>query len=61
MLQANKAAVLTDLNLGSVSIQFKEIEYFLLVFSRITKIASLLAGFASAALMQAAGQTPNPP
>ncbi|XP_026192019.1 uncharacterized protein LOC113147057 [Cyclospora cayetanensis] len=59
MIQANKAAVLTDFNLGSVSLQFMEIEYFLLVFSRITKIASLLAGFASAALMQAAGVTPE--
>ncbi|CDJ37111.1 hypothetical protein, conserved [Eimeria tenella] len=55
MLQANKATVLTDFNLESLSIQFLEIDYFILVFSRVTRVASLLAGFASAALMQAAG------
>ncbi|KAL8425936.1 hypothetical protein Efla_000913 [Eimeria flavescens] len=56
MLQANKAALLTDLHLESVNVQFLEVEYFLLVFGKVTNLASLLAGFAAAALMQTASQ-----
>lgn len=61
MLQANKASVLTDFNLGSVTVRYMEVEYFLLVFGRINKLASVLAGFASSALMQDAGEIVSSP
>lgn len=51
MIQANKADLLTCVHLGSTEVRYMEIEYFLMVFAKLTAIAGLLAGFASTALI----------
>ena len=50
MLQANKANVITWFHLKSLDIRNAELQYFLMVFSRMEEIASFLGGSASAAL-----------
>ncbi|PHJ17684.1 transmembrane protein [Cystoisospora suis] len=57
MLQANKASVLTNFHVGSVNVQYMEVEYFMMVFNKITSLASLLSGFAASAFLQSTGLT----
>eukprot|EP00928_Gymnodinium_smaydae_P049138 TRINITY_DN32950_c0_g1_i1.p1 TRINITY_DN32950_c0_g1~~TRINITY_DN32950_c0_g1_i1.p1 ORF type:complete len:191 (+),score=33.22 TRINITY_DN32950_c0_g1_i1:122-694(+) len=51
MLQANKGNVITKFHKKSLDIRYKELKFFLGVFNRMSAIASLLAGFASSAMM----------
>lgn len=51
MIQATKAKVVTSFHLTSLNIRNFELEYFLMVFDKLSSISSLLAGFASSALM----------
>eukprot|EP00931_Biecheleriopsis_adriatica_P066229 TRINITY_DN40627_c0_g1_i1.p1 TRINITY_DN40627_c0_g1~~TRINITY_DN40627_c0_g1_i1.p1 ORF type:complete len:195 (+),score=38.92 TRINITY_DN40627_c0_g1_i1:113-697(+) len=51
MLQANKGNVLTKFHKKSLDIRNKELNYFLGVFNRLSTVSSILAGFASSAMM----------
>merc|ERR1719335_1287020 len=51
MIQATKAKVVTHFHLSSLNIRNFELEYFLMVFDKLSSISSLLCGFASSALM----------
>eukprot|EP00397_Hematodinium_sp_SG-2012_P039983 GEMP01043746.1.p1 GENE.GEMP01043746.1~~GEMP01043746.1.p1 ORF type:complete len:214 (+),score=13.03 GEMP01043746.1:115-756(+) len=51
MIQARKALCITGFHLKSLNIRNAELDYFLMVFDRLSQISSLLAGFASSALM----------
>lgn len=51
MIQSKKARVVTGFHQSSLEIRKLELDYFLMVFDKLSTIASLLAGFASSALM----------
>jgi len=51
MIQATKASVVTEFHLSSLEARSMELDYFLMVFDKLSSTASLLAGFASSALM----------
>mmetsp|Transcript_43357 Transcript_43357/g.119964 ORF Transcript_43357/g.119964 Transcript_43357/m.119964 type:complete len:193 (-) Transcript_43357:121-699(-) len=51
MIQANKGSVLTNFHKTSLDIRYKEINFFLGVLNRMSVISSMLAGFASSAMM----------
>jgi len=51
MIQANKGNILTGFHRTSLEIRYKELEYFTGVFDRMSSISSMLAGFASSAMM----------
>eukprot|EP00930_Biecheleria_cincta_P044280 TRINITY_DN30406_c0_g1_i1.p1 TRINITY_DN30406_c0_g1~~TRINITY_DN30406_c0_g1_i1.p1 ORF type:complete len:197 (+),score=40.72 TRINITY_DN30406_c0_g1_i1:102-692(+) len=51
MLQANKGNVISKFHRQSLEIRNKELKYFLGVFNRMSTISSILAGFASSAMM----------
>ncbi|PFH36386.1 hypothetical protein BESB_045780 [Besnoitia besnoiti] len=55
MLQANKASVLTGFHVGSMKVQYMEVEYLIMVLNKITSLASLLSGFAASAFLQSTG------
>mmetsp|Transcript_70988 Transcript_70988/g.123128 ORF Transcript_70988/g.123128 Transcript_70988/m.123128 type:complete len:197 (+) Transcript_70988:90-680(+) len=60
MLQANKGSVLTSFHQTSLKIRYKELEYFTGVFDRMANISSMLAGFASSAMMLSVPRWENP-
>lgn len=60
MIQANKANVVTDFHLKALNIRNRELDYFLMVFDKMSSISSLLAGFASSALMVGIPRRDNP-
>lgn len=60
MIQATKAKVVTHFHLTSLNIRNFELEYFLMVFDKLSSISSLLAGFASSALMVGIPRKDNP-
>mmetsp|Transcript_149849 Transcript_149849/g.417517 ORF Transcript_149849/g.417517 Transcript_149849/m.417517 type:complete len:202 (+) Transcript_149849:192-797(+) len=51
MIQARKGTVISKFHVTSLDIRYKELEYFIGVFNRMSGIASMLAGFASSAMM----------
>merc|ERR1719388_508256 len=60
MIQATKASVVTEFHLSSLDIRNRELDYFLMVFDKLSSISSLLAGFASSALMVGIPRRDNP-
>lgn len=50
MIQANKATVVTEFHKQSLEVRNMELDFYLLVFERISTISALLAGFASTAI-----------
>lgn len=60
MLQAGKAQCITGFHLKSLKIRNAELEYFLMVFDKLSSISSLLSGFASSALMVGIPRRQNP-
>mmetsp|Transcript_24022 Transcript_24022/g.55707 ORF Transcript_24022/g.55707 Transcript_24022/m.55707 type:complete len:212 (+) Transcript_24022:110-745(+) len=50
MIQANKASVVTEFHKDTLEVRNMELDYYLLVFDRISSISALLAGFASTAM-----------
>lgn len=60
MIQANKANVVTGFHLKALNIRNRELDYFLMVFDKMSSISSLLAGFASSALMVGIPRRDNP-
>jgi hypothetical protein len=51
MLQANKGNVLTNFHLTSLEIRQYELEYFEMVFEKLSSVATMLGASASAAMM----------
>lgn len=51
MIQANKGNVLANFHKSSLGIRWKELEYFTMVFEKMSAVSSMLASFASSALM----------
>mmetsp|Transcript_100484 Transcript_100484/g.181332 ORF Transcript_100484/g.181332 Transcript_100484/m.181332 type:complete len:214 (-) Transcript_100484:62-703(-) len=60
MIQANKATLITDFHQKTLEVRNMELEYYLMVFDKLSSISSMLAGFASSALMVAIPQRTNP-
>merc|ERR1719217_1444295 len=60
MIQATKAKVVTGFHLSALNVRNFELEYFLLVFDKLSSISSFLAGFASSALMVGIPRKDNP-
>ena len=60
MIQANKGNVLTEFHKASLDIRYKELEYFVGVFRRMADISSMLAGFASSAMILSVPRSENP-
>jgi len=60
MIQANKGSILTSFHKTSMNIRYKELKYFVGVFSRMSGISALLAGFASSAMMLSVPRWENP-
>lgn len=60
MIQATKANVVTGFHLTSLNIRNYELNFFLMVFDKLSSISSLLAGFASSALMIGIPRRDNP-
>jgi len=51
MIQANKGNVLANFHKESLGIRWKELEYFTMVFEKMSTVSGMLASFASSALM----------
>mmetsp|Transcript_130780 Transcript_130780/g.279749 ORF Transcript_130780/g.279749 Transcript_130780/m.279749 type:complete len:198 (+) Transcript_130780:134-727(+) len=60
MIQANKGSVISGFHKTSMNIRYKELKYFLGVFNRMSGISSMLAGFASSAMMLSVPRWENP-
>mmetsp|Transcript_105074 Transcript_105074/g.263175 ORF Transcript_105074/g.263175 Transcript_105074/m.263175 type:complete len:214 (-) Transcript_105074:48-689(-) len=60
MLQANKATVVTGFHKNTLEVRKMELDYYLMVFDKLSSISSLLAGFASSALMVGIPRRDNP-
>lgn len=60
MIQANKATVITNFHKQSLDVRKMELDYYLMVFDKLSSISSLLAGFASSALMVGIPRRDNP-
>jgi len=60
MIQANKATTIASFHQQSLEVRKMELDYCLMVFDKLSSIASLLAGFASSALMIGIPQRSNP-
>jgi len=60
MLQANKANVVTDFHKSALEVRQMELDYYLMVFDKLSTISALLAGFASSALMVEIPRSSNP-
>jgi len=60
MLQANKATVVTGFHKDTLEVRKMELDYYLMVFDKLSSISSLLAGFASSALMVGIPRRDNP-
>eukprot|EP00931_Biecheleriopsis_adriatica_P079404 TRINITY_DN52801_c0_g1_i1.p1 TRINITY_DN52801_c0_g1~~TRINITY_DN52801_c0_g1_i1.p1 ORF type:complete len:214 (-),score=37.88 TRINITY_DN52801_c0_g1_i1:99-740(-) len=60
MIQATKATVITDFHQQTVEVRNMELEYYLMVFDKLSSMASVLAGFASSALETPVPERTNP-
>eukprot|EP00928_Gymnodinium_smaydae_P097503 TRINITY_DN8848_c0_g1_i1.p1 TRINITY_DN8848_c0_g1~~TRINITY_DN8848_c0_g1_i1.p1 ORF type:complete len:213 (-),score=34.25 TRINITY_DN8848_c0_g1_i1:117-755(-) len=60
MLQASKATAVTHFHQQAIEVRRMELDYYLMVFEQLSTISSLLAGFASSALMVPIPQKDNP-
>mmetsp|Transcript_68049 Transcript_68049/g.106376 ORF Transcript_68049/g.106376 Transcript_68049/m.106376 type:complete len:199 (-) Transcript_68049:7-603(-) len=60
MIAASKGNVLTEFHRTSLEIRYKELQYFVGVFNRMSSISSMLAGFASSAMMLSVPRWENP-
>merc|ERR1719473_534461 len=60
MIQANKGNVLTGFHRQSLEIRAMELQYFTMVFEKMSTVSSLLAGFASSAMMLSVPRWENP-
>lgn len=60
MLQANKATVFTGFHKDTLEVRKMELDYYLMVFDKLSSISALLAGFASSALMIGIPRRDNP-
>merc|ERR1719168_465524 len=60
MIQANKGSVIINFHKTSLHIRYKELQYFLGVFNRMSGVSGLLAGFASSAMMLSVPRWENP-
>lgn len=60
MLQANKGNVLTDFHLQSLDIRQYELQYFTMVFEKLSSVSSFLASFASGAMLMGVPRRENP-
>lgn len=60
MIQASKGSVLTKFHNTALSIRYKELEYFISVFNRLSSISGLLGGFAGSAMMLSVPRYENP-
>ncbi|CAJ1341809.1 unnamed protein product [Effrenium voratum] len=61
MIQANKATVVTEFHKQALEVRNMELEYYLLVFDKISTISALLAGFASTAVQVEVPKDAAPP
>mmetsp|Transcript_15350 Transcript_15350/g.34881 ORF Transcript_15350/g.34881 Transcript_15350/m.34881 type:complete len:200 (+) Transcript_15350:137-736(+) len=60
MIQATKGKVISKFHVTSLNIRYKELNYFIGVFNRMSGISAMLAGFASSALMLSVPRWENP-
>lgn len=60
MLQASKASAVTEFHKNTLEVRKMELDYYLMVFDQLSTISSLLAGFASSALMVPIPRKDNP-
>jgi len=60
MLQANKGNLLSGLHKKSLSIRWMELDYFTMVFEKMSSVSGLLATFASSAMMLSVPRWENP-
>merc|ERR1719399_390181 len=60
MIQASKANVVTAFHKQALEVRKLELDYYLMVYDKLSQISSLLAGFASSALMVGIPRSDNP-
>lgn len=60
MIQANKATVITDFYQQSLEVRQMELDYYLMVFDKLSTISALLGGFSSSSLMIGIPRNDNP-
>mmetsp|Transcript_4975 Transcript_4975/g.12161 ORF Transcript_4975/g.12161 Transcript_4975/m.12161 type:complete len:205 (-) Transcript_4975:14-628(-) len=60
MIQANKGSVITSFHQQTLDIRQYELDYFLMVFDRMSSIAALLGSFASSAMFITIPKWVNP-
>mmetsp|Transcript_27633 Transcript_27633/g.43141 ORF Transcript_27633/g.43141 Transcript_27633/m.43141 type:complete len:213 (-) Transcript_27633:6-644(-) len=60
MIQASKANVVTGFHKQTLEVRKLELDYYLMVYDKLSTISSLLAGFASSALMVGIPRSDNP-
>jgi len=60
MIQASKGRVISGFHVTSLNIRYRELNYFIGVFNRMSGISSMLAGFASSAMMLSVPRWENP-
>mmetsp|Transcript_75084 Transcript_75084/g.199392 ORF Transcript_75084/g.199392 Transcript_75084/m.199392 type:complete len:204 (-) Transcript_75084:67-678(-) len=60
MIQASKGNVISKFHVTSLNIRYKELNYFIGVFNRMSSISSMLAGFAASAMMLSVPRWQNP-
>eukprot|EP00440_Ansanella_granifera_P039906 gb/GFBE01043281.1/.p1 GENE.gb/GFBE01043281.1/~~gb/GFBE01043281.1/.p1 ORF type:complete len:214 (+),score=38.78 gb/GFBE01043281.1/:1-642(+) len=60
MIQASKATVITEFHQETIEVRNMELEYYLMVFDKISSMSSVLAGFASSALQVEIPERTNP-
>lgn len=60
MIQAKKATVVTGFHQHALEVRKMELDYFLMVFDKLSTISSILAGFASSSLMVPIPRRDNP-
>lgn len=60
MIQASKANVVTGFHKQALDVRKLELDYYLMVYDKLSQISSLLAGFASSALMVGIPRKDNP-
>mmetsp|Transcript_28285 Transcript_28285/g.64062 ORF Transcript_28285/g.64062 Transcript_28285/m.64062 type:complete len:213 (+) Transcript_28285:107-745(+) len=60
MIQANKATLVASFHQQTLQVRKMELDYYLMVFDKLSSISSLLAGFASSALMIGIPRRDNP-
>eukprot|EP00416_Gambierdiscus_australes_P045055 CAMPEP_0171103500 /NCGR_PEP_ID=MMETSP0766_2-20121228/58950_1 /TAXON_ID=439317 /ORGANISM="Gambierdiscus australes, Strain CAWD 149" /LENGTH=212 /DNA_ID=CAMNT_0011563929 /DNA_START=123 /DNA_END=761 /DNA_ORIENTATION=+ len=60
MIQAKKATLVANFHQQTLEVRKMELDYYLMVFDKLSSISSLLAGFASSALMIGIPRRDNP-